>query len=414
MPLTPLLFISPRIPWPLDTGAKIRTGALLDALAEHYAIHYVGFLQPELTRAQARERLSGTVTNLLRDEPARGPLGRMWLGTRTLADSRPVTIAKYWNRALAAFVRQWDGEYPKGIIHADHLHMGQYLPLATRALRGLDEHNVESLILERLADQHRGRPWAPYLDVQARRMRRTEAELAAKADVVWAVSAGDAADLTGMAPGCRPEVIPNGVNLDLVAPPAEGRRPQPGRLVFVGSMNWLPNQDAMIWFVGEVLGRLEMRPPRSGPWSLDIVGHSPPATVRALESTRVRVTGGVPDVRPYIHEAEIYVAPIRIGGGSRLKLLEAFAAGIPVVSTSIGCEGLEVEHGRQLLIADDAEGFAEAVDRLASNPRLREELALNARRHVEDHYSWRAIGQRLVACYESRLAEREKTAAPLA
>lgn len=406
MPLPPLLFLSPRVPWPTDTGAKIRTHALLSALAQRFAIHYAGFLQPGLSRARAREYLqSGTL--LLRREPATNLFGKAWLGVRTLAASGPVTLCKYWNGSIAAFVGQWDRENPRGVIHADHLHMGQYLPLAGRALRAMDEHNVESRILERLAQHNQGRPWGPYLNLQARRMARREAQVASEADLVLAVSDGDARDLSAMAPATRVEVIPNGVDLEYFAPPRV-HRPNMNRVVFTGSMDWLPNSDAMIWFVAEILPRLDLRPPRDGPWKVDIVGQNPPAAVRALGSARVRVTGPVEDVRPFVNEAGIFIAPIRIGGGSRLKLLEAFAAGIPVVSTTIGCEGLEVEHEKHLLIADEPDAFADAVDRLARLPRLRQELTAEARRLVEDRYGWPAIGERLAGIYESALDARKE------
>ncbi len=404
MPLTPLLFLSPRVPWPADTGAKIRTHALLSALSKRFAIHYVGFLQPGLSQAHARQ-YANAVTLLLRREPATNLCGKAWLGLRTLASTGPVTLCKYWNHSIAAFVGQWDRENPRGVIHADHLHMGQYLPLASRALRVMDEHNVESRILERLAAHNQGRPWGPYLQMQARRMARREAQFAAAADLVLAVSDGDSRDLRAMAPRTRVEVIPNGVDLEYFAPPRV-HRPKLDRLVFTGSMDWLPNSDAMIWFVGEILPRLDLRPPRDGPWKVDIVGQNPPPAVRALESARVRVTGPVEDVRPFVNEAGIFVAPIRIGGGSRLKLLEAFAAGIPVVSTTIGCEGLEVGHEKHLLIADEPESFAEAVDRLARQPRLRQELTVQARRLVEERYGWPAIGERLAGIYEEELTRR--------
>ncbi|MEN6625306.1 MAG: glycosyltransferase [Candidatus Sumerlaeia bacterium] len=404
MPLTQLLFLSPRVPWPTDTGAKIRTNALLKALTARFSIHYAGFLQPGLSRARAQDYLNASAI-LLKPEPATTLPGKAWLGLRTLPNPSPVTLSKYWNRAIADFVAQWDREYPGGIIHADHLHLGQYLPQASRAIRVMDEHNVESRILERLAEHNRGRPWGLYLNLQARRMARREAEVAAGADLVLAVSEGDAADLSAMAPQTRVEVIQNGVDLEYFAPPRV-RRPNMNRLVFTGSMDWLPNSDAMIWFVGEILPRLDLRPPRDGPWRLDIVGQNPPPAVRALDSARVRVTGPVEDVRPFVNEAGVFVAPIRIGGGSRLKLLEAFASGIPVVSTSIGCEGLEVEHEKHLLIADEPESFADAVDRLARQPRLREELTTRARALVEDRYGWDAIGRRLASLYESILEQR--------
>ena len=409
MPLTPLLFLSPRVPAPLNTGAKIRTRELLQALAARYEIHYAGFLQPDLTREEAVAALPPCASLLLRPEPATGLAGKLLLGARTLGGEIPATIAKYRHRAIASHVARWDREHAGGIIHADHLHMGQYITGAGQALRAIDEHNVESRIFERLAARDRHRPLGWWFQLQAERLARLEAALAAAADMVFAVSEGDAADLAGMAAGVAPVVIRNGVDLAYFTADPK-RAPRPGRLVFTGSMDWLPNQDAVLWFAAEVLPLLDQQPPRSGAWEFDIVGHKPPAAVRGLAGPRLRVTGSVPDTRPSIREAEIFVVPIRIGGGSRLKILEAFAMGIPVVSTTVGCEGLDVEDGHQLLIADGPQAFADAVVRLAAQPRLRAALVAEAAVHVRAHFSWEAIGRHLVARYEEALAGRRPAA----
>jgi len=399
MPLTPLLFLSPRIPWPLNTGAKIRTGALLGALRAHFAVDYAGFLQPDLSEAEARSALAGCRAISFYPERPTGALGKAWLGARTLPDRRPATIAKYWRAALAERVREWTARHPRGIVHADHLHLAPYLQQGTAALRVMDEHNVESRIIERLAEQCRRWPLHPYLALQARRMKACEAELARRADLVLAVSDGDAVDLRALAPAARVEVIPNGVDLEYFTPSPAARPARPGRLVFTGSMNWLPNQDAMVYCVREIMPRL----PAGRDWSLDIVGQSPPPPVTALASEKIRVTGTVEDVRPYIREASIYIVPLRIGGGSRLKILEAFAMGVPLVSTSVGCEGLGVEDGQQLLIADTPADFARATARLADDPALGERLTRCALNYVREHFGWPSIGQRLIELYDEIL-----------
>jgi glycosyltransferase involved in cell wall biosynthesis len=406
----PLLFLSPRVPWPLNTGAKIRTRALLEALAGAFAVDYAGFLQPDLTEAQARATLARCAGVTLFPEPATTASGKAWLGLRTLLSPRPATIAKYWSRPLAAHVRRWIGRHPGGAIHADHLHMAPYLDLGGTGPKVIDEHNVETDIVRRMAERYHRRWLKPYLYVQAERMRRTETELAGRAGRVLAVSEGDARQLAMMAPRTPVDVIPNGVDLNYFAPPAAGRSPRPGRLVFTGSMNWLPNEDGMLYFMREVWPLLERPllerplleqapPPDGGEWSVDIVGHQPSAAVRALAAPRVRVTGSVDDVRPYVHEGTVFIVPLRIGGGSRLKILEAFAMGIPVVSTAVGCEGLGAVDGRHLLIADTPETFRAAIARIAQSPALAQQLTQAAKQHVRGHFSWEAIGGRLVEVY---------------
>jgi glycosyltransferase involved in cell wall biosynthesis len=422
----PLIFVSPRVPWPLNSGAKIRTRALLDALTVAYETHYVGFLQPDLTEAEARRQLDACAGVALFPEPATTPAGKALLGLRSLFDARPATMMKYDAPAVAAEVARMLAFHPGAIVHADHLHMAVHLSAAKAprpggsaeaALRVIDEHNVETQIVERAAQTFRlsglagtlaGPPTRSWLQSQARKMRRHEAAWVGRADLTLAVSPGDAEQLRAMAPGADVEVVPNGVDVDYFAPPPEGRRPTPGRLVFTGSMNWLPNQDAMLYFCREILPVLRAQHGPGDRWSLDIVGQSPPPSVQALAGPRVRVTGIVDDVRPYAHEAEMFIVPLRIGGGSRLKILEAFALGVPVVSTTVGCEGLDATDGEQLLIADGAEAFAAAIARLSGDAGLRAALAERARRHALEHFSWAGIGRRLLAIYEDRLARRAR------
>jgi glycosyltransferase involved in cell wall biosynthesis len=159
----------------------------------------------------------------------------------------------------------------------------------------------------------------------------------------------------------------------------------------------------MIYFVREIMPLLKRDSAGEAPWTLDIVGQSPLPVVQALACGEIRVTGIVPDVRPFIREAMIYVVPLRVGGGSRLKILEAFAMGIPVVSTSVGCEGLGARPGEQLLIADTPADFAQAVRQLAWDPALRATLARNALRHVQAHFGWKAIGNRLIDLYAEQI-----------
>ena len=401
MPPTPLLFLCPRVPWPLYTGAKIRTQALLGALQRHFIIDYMGFLQPDLSEPEARKVLEGCRSVTLEPEPVTSAPSKAWLVLRTLAGPQPVTIAKYQRASLAGRARNWMLANPRGIVHADHLHMAPYLQAGPPTVRrAIDEHNVEWRILARMDEMVHNRLMQPYLRLQTARLRRFEAATVRQADLVLAVSENDAAELAAMAPQTRIEVIPNGVNLDYFTPPPADHAPRPGRLVFSGSMDWLPNQDAMIYFVREVLPLLRERFRRPEPWSLDIVGLAPPPAIQALATGGARVSGTVPDVRPYLREAAVYVVPLRIGGGSRLKILEAFAMGVPVVSTSVGCEGLGVEHEKQLLVAETPEAFAQAVARLAGDGRLRETLTRQAWLHVQEYHGWEAIGRKLTGLYK--------------
>ena len=389
------------MPWPLNTGAKSRTRALLDALTREFAVDYAGFLQPDLPRDEALRSLAGCAEVFLAPEPATSLVGKATLVLGNVVDWRPATLAKYDDGDLRRHAVQWMGRHPGAIVHADHLHMAGYLGMGPAGIKAIDEHNVEAQIVERMAERYHRQWLKPWLLAQARRMRACEARLAGEADLVLAVSEGDAAMLRGMAPGTEVLVVPNGVDLEYFAPPAEGNARVARRLVFTGSMNWLPNEDGMLWFCEAIWPLLAGDAPA---WSLDIVGHQPSAPVQALAGKQVRVTGSVPDVRDYVHAGEVFIVPLRIGGGSRLKILEAFSMGIPVVSTAVGCEGLGAVDGRHLLIADTPEAFVAAIRRVAEDKGLAVELAAQAQRHVRDHFAWGASGGALAARYRGSAA----------
>lgn len=397
--MTPILFLSPRVPWPLNTGAKIRTHALLAALTGAFHVDYAGFLQPDLTAADARNALAACTTVSLFDEQYTSRPAKLGLAMRTLATACPATIAKYWNQGLAEHVHRWDRTNPGGMIHADHLHMAPYLQRAARTHRVIDEHNVEALILERLLPYLPAGPVRAYLRLQARRLRAYEAGMVRTADLVLAVSENDRQQLCRMTAHGDVRVVPNGVDTGYFNARPDRRTAQSGEMIFTGSMNWKPNEDAIRYFADRIMPLLNTGEPNGRRWRLRVVGQNPSARLQALRSKRIELTGAVPDVRPYMERAAVYVVPLRVGGGSRLKILEALAMGVPVVTTRIGCEGLDVQDGQHVLLADEPESFAAAIRRLHQDRALVERLVGAGRKLVEEHYDWQVIGRRLVNWY---------------
>ena len=263
-------------------------------------------------------------------------------------------------------------------------------------------HNVQFLQAQRIARIETslgGRLWR---NANAGMMRRYEPAIAAKFDRIVAVSDADRAVLQGVAPGLAIDVIPNGVDTRLLQPlPEPDGKPA---LVFVGSLNYRPCADAVIWFVETVFPTLRQRYPGLELW---LVGNQPPPAVEALADEGVFVTGRVDDVTPYYQRATVAIVPLRAGGGSRLKILEAMALGRPVVSTTIGAEGIEAAPGRDILLADDADAFASAVSRLIDERALWRSIAANARRFVEDHHEWDLIAERQLGIYDELLENIE-------
>jgi glycosyltransferase involved in cell wall biosynthesis len=277
------------------------------------------------------------------------------------------------------------------------------LPRARRPFLVFDNHNAEYLLQQRAfqTDVRRPRRWvgAAYSLAQWRKLAAYERRVCRDADRVIAVSEADRAALLRLAPDLDVTVVPNGVDLAFyrpgaVAAPAELRA---GALVFTGKMDYRPNVDAVTWFADAVLPLVRQRVPEAHFW---VVGQQPHARLAALAGRDdVTITGRVPDVRPYIAGAGVYVVPLRIGGGTRLKVLEAMAMGQALVSTRLGCDGFDFTDGNELRYADTPEEFAQAVEALMRDRETAADLGRNARAFVETNYGWDAIIPRLERVY---------------
>jgi glycosyltransferase involved in cell wall biosynthesis len=264
---------------------------------------------------------------------------------------------------------------------------------ADRPLVVFDDHNCEYVLQERvfLTDLYSPARWlaAAYSFVQWRRLRRYEAQVCLGADRVLAVSQADARALRRLVPGLDVTVIPNGIDSRVYQPAAVESHAAGHSLVFTGTMDFRPNVDAVLWFTKEVWPLIKAEVPDV---HFSVVGQRPHRRLDPLREDRsVTLTGWVEDVRPYIADAAVYVAPLRMGGGTRLKLLEAMAMGKPVVATSLGAEGYPVADERELILADTPTQFAQAVVALLHSPVRRAELGHNARVFVERRYDWRVI-----------------------
>ncbi|MFQ3672283.1 MAG: glycosyltransferase [Aggregatilineales bacterium] len=261
-----------------------------------------------------------------------------------------------------------------------------------------DTFNAEAVMQRTIAqiDSQTPRRWlrAVYSYVQSQRIAAYERQLCHHADLVIAVSDEDQAHLAAHGASTPLEVVPSGITVSEYAPPSGAR--EDGLLVFTGKMDYRPNIDAVEWLVREVLPHIPQA-------RLQVVGQQPTDRVRALASERVEITGRVPQVQPYLQAAAVYVAPLRMGSGTRLKLLEAMACGCAIVATPLAASGLSHGVERVMRIADTAERFAAAVRSLLEQPRERAALGSAARDYVQQHYDWSAITPRMVAAHQRML-----------
>jgi polysaccharide biosynthesis protein PslH len=240
-----------------------------------------------------------------------------------------------------------------------------------------------------------GLAYRAYAHRELKLRRREELRACHRMDRVLTVSEEDRRALRTELPGLEAAVVPNGVDLERFSPAGE---PKGASAVFVGKMDYRPNVDAVRWFCAEVLPRVRAAVPG---FVFTVVGSRPVSAVRELgRLPGVRVTGRVAETRPYVRDAAIAVVPLRAGSGTRLKILEALAMGRPVVSTTLGCEGLDTVDGAHLAVADSPEGFAERVVRLLRHDGERARLGRHGRQLVAERYGWTASVARLEATYE--------------
>jgi glycosyltransferase involved in cell wall biosynthesis len=307
---------------------------------------------------------------------------------RNLFSLRPYTMAKFCRPAVAKALLDLLREEEFDVILCDFLFSADVIPWDWPCPKVLFTHNVEEQIWRRHFQVTRNPIWKAVSWREYQTMRLAERHYVNLADHVLAVSENDRNYFAAYADPAKISVIPTGVDVEYFQPETEPG--QPGTLVFTGSMDWLPNEDAILYFAESILPHLQREIPDV---VLRVVGRRPTPSLRALASEKkcIRVTGEVPDIRPHVHTSLVYVVPLRIGGGTRIKIFEAMAMGKAVVSTPVGAEGLPVRHNENIVLAETPEEFARQVTRLLSDSAERERIGRAARSLVEQNYSWRRV-----------------------
>ena len=384
-----ILWIKTELLHPIDKGGKIRTYQMLRSLVQQHEVTYL-CLDDGSASLEDRRNASEYCTKLVTVPfypTKKGTVAFFMDLVRNAFSPLPYTISRYRSGLLKKQVM--DLAPVHDLVICDFLFPSYAVPNNLQAPTVLFQHNVEAMIWKRHASVRQNFLHSAYMREQWRRMRRFEGAECRRLDHVVAVSANDAETFRTDYGVLSVSHVPTGVDLEYFSP----RAPRPrdsSDLVFVGSMDWLPNEEGVCWFTKDVLGDIRRQVPNV---RLTVVGRSPGAAVRRLaeQDSAIQVTGTVPDVRPYLERGAVFVVPLRIGGGTRLKIYEAMAMGIPVVSTTIGAEGLPVRSAEHLLIADTAKELATAITRLLQNPQLASELADSALKLVKEHGSWKSV-----------------------
>lgn len=378
---------------PPDLGGRIRSYHILKELARRHQVTLFTFYaeQAEDPHAALKEAFERIECLPLKIPPPRSLAETLRYG-RNLFSLNPYTMSKFCRPEVRKQLGRLLEQENYDVIICDFLFAAGVIPWHIPCPKVLFTHNVEAVIWKRQYEVARNPLWKLISWREYRAVERSERWYLSRADEVLTVSEVDRTYFARFIDPARITVIPTGVDVEYFQPSLIPERP--GLLVFTGAMDWMPNEDGILYFVNEVLPRIRAEFPTV---TLRLVGRSPSARIRALaeSSNGVQVTGRVEDIRPFVHDAEVYVVPLRIGGGTRLKTFEAMAMGKAVVSTAVGAEGLPVHNGQDILLADSAQELASHVFTLLRNATIRRSLGQAARRLVAENYGWERAAARV-------------------
>lgn len=401
-----ILIVTTKSPYPLFEGRALRTYNLIKQAALHHEIHLLSFVQtPEdlegiehmrsICNVVEYEKLyfDGAKTQIIKDAICE------------LFSRAPLPVVKYRTAGMRAKMRKLMQTHQYDLVHLDMLHLADYMDLCGNTPVALIEHNVEHVILDRRADNETRPLHRAYLRYQAAKLKSYEGRACQRAQHVVAVSELDAQQLRELGPGARVTSVPNGVDTEYFRTSHPPRKPT--NLVFVGGFTWFPNLDAITYFCEDILPKLLKT---IGDIQLTVIGKQPdtPVAQEIAKHPNVKLAGLVEDIRPDVDAAAAYIVPLRIGGGTRLKILDALSMSKAIISTSVGCEGLDVEDGKTIVIADTPDAFAQAIVKVLADPAWADTIGRQGRQLVESRYDWAAVAKTLMAVYADT-AQRQTT-----
>ena len=386
-----LLWVAPCFLHPTTRGGQIRTLEIVKRLHRRHEVHFAGLADPEQPEGPERAgEYCSRVIAVPHGMPARGSAAFAGQVVRGLVQSMPVAIRRTFSPALRDQVSQAMHKERYDHIVCDFL--ASVPNVADLGHAVLFQHNVETMIWRRHAAHAADPLRRAYFSLQASRMERYEAQACRRARSVIAVSPGDRDQMRDTFGVTRIGDVPTGVDATYFAPPPPAGQTTPPRagIVFTGSMDWMPNIDGILWFAREILPLLRRTHPDC---EITIAGRKPAPAIQELAraDARIRVTGTVPNIRPFLWGAAAAIVPLRIGGGTRLKIYESMAAGVPVVSTTLGAEGLDYTDGQSILIADTPADFAVACARLLADTATATAIAQTAQVLVAERFSWDGV-----------------------
>ncbi|MCA9881740.1 MAG: glycosyltransferase [Anaerolineae bacterium] len=392
-----ILLITAAIPYPPASGGALRAYGILRGLVE--AGHHVtlmSFGDSSQDTGPLRELCDEIITVA---EPTRTKIDRLKdLLLSQQADIARRLFSEEFERRLVTLLQQ----QPFDIVQFEGIEVACYIPAVQQAKNTkivFDTFNAEAELQRVIAEVDRANPrrWhvAAYSSIQSQRIRQYEGHLCRMADAVIAVSPEDAAHLKRYTPDKHIYVVPSGIHVDAYQAEYETIDLGSNSIVFTGKMDYRPNVDAMLWFVNQIL------PLVKDEVHVTVVGQKPHKQLEPLlEKPNIKLTGWVDSVLPYLHSTDVYVAPLRMGSGTRLKILEAMACGCAIVATDLAASGLSEDARSAMVIVNEERAFADAISKLLSDPQYRQQLGDKAQEAVRKHYDWSVLIPRLLNVYE--------------
>lgn len=399
-----LLFLGHTLPYPPDSGASVRTYNILKILATTYDVTGLFFYRkathPTPSHVRHAVHMLSDIARLdvfpIPQEQHRVRL--LWDHLRSLSTTLPYTYYTYYSRHYRDAVARICATRSFDIVHVDSLDLSAYFPALPPAPVVCAHHNLESLLLRRRASAQRSIGLRTYMRIQAEFTRRHEIRWAPRVALNVLVSDPDRSELIAAAPQAHAIVVPNGASTKAFRPTSPSER---NGIVFVGPASWQPNLEAMLYFANDILPAIRSRIPKVQVFWAGRV--SDELRQRFQHDFGIHTTGYVEDIRSVLGTAAVCIVPLRTGGGTRLKILDAWALGVPVVSTSIGCEGLSVRDGDNILVRDTPAAFADAVTLLLQEQQLRSRIGSGGRDTAVTRYDWEVIGAQMLPEYQHLL-----------
>lgn len=399
-----ILWLSHLVPYPPKAGVLLRAHYLIRELCKYHDVDLLAFNQRALIEPYfssyeegteiARRQLQSCCGRVeFVDCPVdRSPYGKHLCALKSLVSSYPYNVNWLQDPDFQNLVTGWHKQSHYDLIHCDTISLAPYVSDIDHCLLSLDHHNVESHMLLRRSQLESNPLKKFYFWQEGMRLQHYEEQVCLQFDTNITCSELDSKRLAAICPSAEFTEIPNGVDTDLFTP-GSGES-EPATLIFIGTLDWYPNTRAVRYLAYEIWPRIKAKVPDV---KVNIIGAGAPADLMELSEREANfnVLGFVDDLKPYLDSATVYVCPIDDGGGTKLKLLDAFSAGKAVVAHQVACEGLRVEDGAQVLLADDPDTYVEKIQSLLSNPELRHKLQNNARKHVEELFSFASIGLKL-------------------